>query len=420
MSAPNVAPHRTADRWLRPSIVLPFLAVVLTVTVLLTPQVNPFDPDQRLTTYSTGPNAAGGLYEIASRLGWRTARARSPLHAPLDTDAVFAVLNPPEPLSSFETHLILDAVRRGGGLVYVVGSGTALDDSLKLRRSDSGYAATAPPRHVTDSCPNERFVNTIPWFQNGVHLYRLIPRQPLPADTAVFVTVDLPTPSMFMSRGAAVLGVPVGRGRVVAYADPDLLRNDVIRMCRWGLGVPTVKALDWVSGSKRRTLVFDEFHQGFGSHPGTMAAIWHFLVGTPEGRMVAEAIVAALILILALGPRPIAPRDAERIERRSPLEHVGALARAYEQVSATRVAARQLARGLRRRHGRGAWSGRTDRPAADADERFLVALAASHPAVAKDTERVLAAERRPVSPEGLLAVADAVDRIDQVFSPLKP
>ena len=103
--------------WLRPAVVLPVLGLVMIASILWTPQLSQTDNDPRLTTYSTGPRAAAGFYEVAKRLGWPTSRRRTPFDAPLDTSAVYAVLHPLIPLSKRESGVLLDAVRRGAGLL---------------------------------------------------------------------------------------------------------------------------------------------------------------------------------------------------------------------------------------------------------------------------------------------------------------
>ena len=355
MTGPGPPPATRAATWLRPAIVLPVLAVVLVISILWTPEVNQTDNDSRLTTYSASPRAASGFYEVASRLGWRTSRRRRALSAPLDTTAVYAVLHPVIPLSKRESGALLDAVRRGAGLLFVVTDSSALGDSLEVRRSDSGYAMATLPVPA-GACHWERGLHTIPWFDSGVHLYRFLADGPPRFDTA-FVSVELPgTTFGTPTRAPAALGLALGRGRVVLLSDADLLRNDVVRSCRWGIGPRMVEALDWVSRGQRPPLVFDEYHQAFTDEPGAWGAAWEFLTTTVPGRVVAQVVVAALILLAALAVRPIAPRTVARIERRSALEHVGALARAYERIGATRTAARRLALGLRRRHGHGAWS----------------------------------------------------------------
>ena len=110
------------------------------------------------------------------------------------------------------------------------------------------------------------------------------------------------------------------------------------------------------------------------------------------------------VLILALGRRPLAPVSHRRLERRSPLEHVDALARAYSQARATKTAARRLVRGLRRRH--------SSLVKHEDDEEFLNRVAERHPALSEDVEvlRHACNQRIPGSDlERLLAAVDSVD-----------
>ncbi len=430
MTEPTGAPPSRLAWALRPRVALPVLTGLLVLAVLVTPQSAPIQPDLRLTTYSSSAGAASGIYDIARELGWRPERRTAPIAADLDTGAVYAVLAPPNPITPPEAHALLDAVRGGAGLMYVVSDSGALEDSLQVNRSDSGFSMTRVPKAIASQCAHDNVANMLDWFREGVHLYRLVAHRAVTYDMPVFVTVDRPGPSAeHLPTEPAAFGFTLGRGRVVVYSDPDLLRNDVVRVCRWDIGRRVVESLNWVAGGRRQALVFDEYDQGYGSQPSMWRVSRQFLFGSVVGRAFAQAIGAALVLMLALGVRPIPPRDVPRIERRSPLEHVTALARAYERINATRLVARRLAAGLRRRHGRGSWSARAAGAGAgagagtsggDADERFLSAVVAGHPDVAADAARILSAERAPIPASGLQALADAVDHIDHTFPTPKP
>jgi hypothetical protein len=87
---------------------------------------------------------------------------------------------------------------------------------------------------------------------------------------------------------------------------------------------------------------------------------------------------------------------------------VGALARAYEQVGATRLAVRRLVHGLRRRHATG-----TAR-ALD-DEAYLRSLVVRHPQLADDVNRTAAALHRNVPPADFLGVGQAIAHIDRTL-----
>lgn len=207
----------------------------------------------------------------------------------------------------------------------------------------------------------------------------------------------------------AAIGLPLGKGRVVVVADGDWLRNDVMRVCRWHAGVTAVRMLEWLSaGGTPRHLVVDEWHQGRGIHASAAGALGYFVVRDPRGRTLAQGVVAALLLLAALGARPLVPAGGGRIERRSPFEHVGALARAYEEIEATRIVTRRLVRGLRRRLGATASQG----PGRD-EESLLAALEARHPTLAPQVALVREALARPQTPARLLEVGRAVAEIER-------
>jgi hypothetical protein len=407
----------TLEQLLKPRVALPLLAVALIVTILLLPApeaLTPVDHSGPLTTKSTKPAGASGLYEIAQRLGWPVERRQLPFAAPLDSASVYLVLDPPEALLGSEAHALLDAVRRGAGLVYVTGSGFGLggagsemDDSLHVLAG--GGSTMLPSRQLVwaPPCPKEKTsVPEIMWGDDSVRLYSLRRTRAWPDDTTMFVAVRATTRSSSGVEPAA-LGYPLGAGRVVVVSDPDLLRNDAIRVCQWELGPIAVRMLDYASAGKRPTLVFDEYHFGSNSIVAAWTPIGDFLADTSAGHAVAQIAVAGLVLLAAAAWRPVAPVARERIERRSALEHVEALARAYARVGATRTAVRRLVRGLRRRHAR--------RAAATADDRFLAGLAAQTPSLNADVQRILQGLDHTITPAELIAVGHAVDHIDRVL-----
>ena len=130
MTSP-AAPETHTGR-LRPKVALSVLAVLIIVVALLTPeQTGGRTGDARLTTRSTESQGASVVYELAARLGWRPSRRMADSIALGDTASVHLVLDPPIPFSATETHQLLDRVRRGAALVFVLGGGP-LADSLGL------------------------------------------------------------------------------------------------------------------------------------------------------------------------------------------------------------------------------------------------------------------------------------------------
>jgi hypothetical protein len=196
----------------------------------------------------------------------------------------------------------------------------------------------------------------------------------------------------------------LGKGHVVALADPDVLRTDQLRSCTMGGALSVVRGLEFLSGGGRRPVVFAEFYQQELSD-GPVVVVREWLVRSAIGRLVLTLMAAALLLIIARGRRTLAPVYRAREERRSPLEHVDALATAWQSVRGTRTVARMLARGIRRRHAAGRWRSLDDR-------EFLSALAVRHPAIADEAARLASAIDAAPSPAELPALRQAAAHID--------
>ena len=201
-----------------------------------------------------------------------------------------------------------------------------------------------------------------------------------------------------------VLAFPLGRGRVVALADPDVLRTDQMRNCSTGGALAVVRAAEYLSEGRQREVVFAEYYQG-ASSDGPMVVVREWLGGTGLGRLVLTLAAACLLLLMARGRRTLAPVHVVREERRSALEHVDALATAWRAVRGTRTATRMLARGIRRRHAAGRW-----RTLDDAE--FLAALSERHPSIAPQVSQLTAALTTPAAPGDLPALRRAAAQID--------
>jgi len=422
-----VAPE-SRPRHRRRRIAFAILAAAIVLVALLTPEdTGGRTGDARLTSRSTESQGAGAFFALAGRLGWQPTQRLTDSIPLGDTTSIHLVLDPPIAPSATETHEILDRVRRGAGLLFVLGGGP-LADSLGLGSTvpRAGSVIGAAQLIVgssgtlvaddTASCGDrdESWLSAgLPfWPDRQTHILALRWRGQEPRGARTLATVQTVN-GIAGHELPAVIGFPLERGRVVVAADPDLLRNDVLRVCRWGADVAAVRMLEYASedapgGGRRRRLVFDEYHQGYGEQPGTVRGIVTYVRRTASGHFVLQLAAAGLVLLFAIGPRLLPPRAAERIERRSPLEHVDALARAYRAVGATRTATLRLVHGVRRRvdHSLG------NRGAASTDDAFLAWARARVPARSGDIDLVRQALERPVPRRQLEDVGQALRRLE--------
>lgn len=409
-------PSAKEGRRRRELIILAAVLLFFVVVAVFTPQRS-LSADWRASSLSAEPRGARVAYELAQRLGWRVSRTVVDSIVP-DERTIAVVLDPQLDFRAKEAHALLDGVRRGGALLYAMHD-DVLNDSLHVQVASPGYEVrpdSIPARSAACEVPRPFSDRVISSFQgNSLYLRAVEDSGALRVlvDTLLRVRVanqerDSTTPPFL----PAVIGFPLGRGRVVVVADVDLFRNDNVRVCAWDAAVQVVRMFEYLRGGgaqpTRTTLLFDEYHQGRGVRPGTTRAITRYLQQTSSGKALAHLGVAGVVLLLALGPRSLAPRDPERIERRSPLEHVDALARAYWQVHATRTATRRLLRGVRRRSEHR--FGGTQREVSD--ETFLDRLNERMPLRRDDVTLVQRALSTPSPRKDFPRVGDALRRLE--------
>ena len=402
--------------WVRPSIVLPgVLALVALVATFAQAPLDPRGGDQRLSTLSSAPLGAALLYELAQRLGWEPERQLAPtLDAP--PEAVLAVLGPVIALRSTETHALLEHVRGGGAALVVVGATMQnLMDSLHLRIGAAGTAIPVEPKPSTCTRPPLARLTSL-WFGREPTMLTLRWAAPAPAGAvSVLSARTLPVPPHGDTLGATVIAFPYGTGRIVVSADADVFRTDAMRDCKPGFDVVAVRALEYLrdGGPAPRTrIVFDEYHQAHGAHPGSLRAAIDYLGGAPSGRLLMQLSAAGLLLLVASAPRSVPPASDPPVERRSPLEQVDALARADEQVRATGTASRRLVHGLRRRVERGSARER----AMLSDDAWLERIASRHPALAAEVAQARRALTDPLPPREFAELGPALHRIETTLS----
>jgi hypothetical protein len=393
--------------------VLPVLLALLMLVILLVPEDEAQGRfgDNRLSAHLAGPLGARAIADVAARIGWRVVlRDASPTPTADPGATVHAVLAPPQPVTAAQAHRYLEAVRGGDALLLVLSDNSLLADSLGVRAGSPGGVLRAAVRD-TLGCGRVRRPLAPPlWIDGRAHLYELRWVRGAPASAVDFAPIgDTPAATGGDARSAGI-GFALGAGRVVVVSDPDLLRNDVIGRCAWGADVIAVRMLEWLranGATPRATLAFDEYHQGYGPRSGSTSVTRRFLVGHPVGRTILQLGLAALVLLLAVGPRAIVPSARPRAERRDPLEQADALAHAYQQVRAIRTASQRLLRAVRARAEGAVFARR-----AGGDDAFLESVTSRHPARAADVALVRRVIRHPEPTDALPLIGAALHRIE--------
>jgi hypothetical protein len=400
------------------------VAVLLVLFVIFAPQESD-DAGAAYSSYATGAGGSRALYETLSRLGFAVSRNdRSLIAAAPDTASTYVLLQPGQPLTTIEQATLLASIRHGAILVFTPGD-QDLADSLGFQPVPAGGFFTLnqttvaggnpPARDSTD--PRSAFQAAFPIASTvaataGMKDEAFLWLTPAKDDDTARAQLDS------TRQPTLVLGHRVQHGYAIAVAPAPIVMNQLLRDPRVAIAI--VRAIDFANAelgheneSRSNRVVFDEYHHGFGTHADMAAAIEHALTATTVGRMVLGLIAAALVLLLAFAVRPIAPLSAPPASRRSPLEHVGALAQAYSQVNARALGASRLVRGLRRRHPLGL-------ARSVPDPVYLSALRTRMPAVSADIERVstaLAADSSAssASSDHFATIGGAVANIERAF-----
>ncbi|HEU4585327.1 MAG TPA: DUF4350 domain-containing protein [Gemmatimonadaceae bacterium] len=396
--------ERRGSRWLRPRYIFAFAVLVVIATLLFTPASDLGANSYAITTFSARPWGARGVYEISERLGWKVERRVTSLDTTLDSHATYVILDPAIPLSAADVGSLLRAVRAGGRALVSPGPGLPLADSLGVHRSSMrafGSAVVGDPDVVGERQAQAEAISRAAMYV-GRFDFALVTDSAVISNASTLAHVKRDD-----EEEPAIMSLRIGDGEIVAIADPTFVRNVVAR--RGSGTVLLVRLLEWLDPARERPLVFDEYHQGFGVHENMPRAIRDALFHTAPGRVVVQLVAAGLILLLVYGVRPLAPLKRRSIERRSPLEHVGALARAYQQSEATRAGTQRLLRGLRRRRPLGA-TGSLD------DDSYLSLVISRKPELADDVERVRAALVKPLPASEWVAVGSAIDHIERTIA----
>jgi hypothetical protein len=363
------------------------------------------------STYLTGPGGASAFADAASRLGVEVERSRRPTATLTVPDSssrgeVVALLGPTMPLSAVEArHLLglpVDLLLAGNTSASAI---RCLGYHVSVRQRTDPAATRAPAG--ADDLPSPRV-----WAVLIPHPAREI------VDSAGYegrrVSCEVPVPArvdtLLQTVGERLVVVrltyPDGRA-VTLVADDRLFRNRTLRNTSAGELV-----LGLVAPRYRRVVV-DEFHHGYQVAGSLGAAALGWSTRSPWGWLVWQLAVVGVVALLASGVRFGPVRSAIERRRRSPMEHVRALATALAAARGHDVAVRLMIQGLRRRLSR------TGRPAPADLDTWLERLGPSvRTARGREAlESLTAMTRRPPDADSVLVAANAVETLWEELKP---
>jgi hypothetical protein len=195
-------------------------------------------------------------------------------------------------------------------------------------------------------------------------------------------------------------------GTAILVADGTLFSNRVLRTSAAG-----ELALSLAAGE--RVVVVDEYHHGFGPSGGMLSAVRRWSVASPWGWALWQLGIVGVLALLAGAVRFGPARRVIERRRRSPLEHVRALATALAAARGHAVAIGLLVRGLRRRLSRPGESVRGD----PADWLAALANGVRTPGGRAAVATLQTLTRGPADADGVRRAALAVEDLWQEMKP---
>ena len=304
------------------------------------------DRDQRRSTYLVGPSGASGYAEALVRLGVRVERYRRPI-ATFDTvgsrSRVVSFIGPTVPLTAEEgatvAKLPSDLLLAGPTTSSAI---RCLGYDVVRWRGDR--IAVSPPAS-SDTLP----MPTVGWVLRRRSTSMVIDSSDFSDGRVVWCTAPIPerVDTLLAAGGRPVaLRFNAPGARVITLVSDDRLFSN--RLTReTGIG-PFV--LDLVVARYPR-IVVDEYHHGFDASGSLAGAAFDWSLRSPWGWAVWQLVAVGVIALLAAGVRFGPARRIVERRRRSPLEHVRALATALAAARGHDVAVRLIVQGLRRRLG---------------------------------------------------------------------
>ncbi|MFI5207124.1 MAG: DUF4350 domain-containing protein [Gemmatimonadales bacterium] len=338
---------RRSEIWLVVAVTA-VLAVAAAIGTATAPRGMSSDP--RLSTRLTSPNGAAAFRTLLTRFGVDVGERLKPFfdldRTRADPGLLLFIPAPAAPLTDPEVREVRHWVERGGRLLLAGRSGMERCFGYVIRTIEFAPPAPWQPGEglFGGRAPKARAVLRRP-DADAKDAPPLAAPAGCPALKPV-TTEDLWTAAK--GETAAVRLRFAAGGTVVLVADGSVFSNRAMRATEAG---PLV--LGWVLEDRPRLVLVDEYHQGFGRAGSLMGATFAWSLSEPAGWMALQLIFAALLGLGVAAVRfgPAIPAVERR--RRSPLEHLDALAAGLERSGAGLTATRLIAAGLRRRLGGG-------------------------------------------------------------------
>lgn len=407
------------------------LAAALTVAILAGSRRRRAVPfDEPASTYRTGPTGGRAPYDVLARLGVPVERRRTPLfdlaRQVRRRPAVLVVVAPDQWLAPAEREAVARYIGTGGALV-AVGDAGGLPECLgwQIDRPDStdrvrlDSALVAAPPGVYRLPPVTRVLHpvgkdTLEGVTKRVNEARKLGRpsgRMLRELEECAAAVRSGTDTVLTTAGGSPVVVRLrfrGGGRALLVADDAYFRN-----AAWRSSDVPILFVPLIVPVQRGRVSWDEYHHGYGSGGSLVRALLGWMARSPAGWALWQLTAVALLWLIVTAVRFGPPRPVLDRRRRSPLEHVEALAAGLEGASGTDTAVGLIVSGLRRRLSRAGQPSRGD------FRQWLAALELALPNV-RGRQAARRLQDFLTKPGGAERVLGAAQAVEDVWEELRP
>ena len=366
--------------------------------------------DPRRSSHLTGPNGASGFAEVLERLGTPVDRFEQPLFR-LDTaglagaDRWLALLEPSYSLGESELRSVGDWLSAGGN-VFAAGD-TGIEECFGMRIL--ALLATGTPRSSrTIRRPDSLWVRATRAQFRPLRNTQLVPRECASVPPASRREVVLST----MGDDTVAMAITLATGsQLLLLADSRYVANGDLRETDVGRVL-----LPLLLRHEPSRVTFDEFHHDFGPSGSLYGAAMSWMSRTPLGWAMIQLVFVSLLVIGGRAVRFGPALEVVHRERRSPLDHVDALATGLARARGDSAAVTLLVDGLRRRLGRPASA---DHASAERLSAWLdtLKLATQTDAARSAVDRLKAALNQPADKGQVLAAARTVEELWEALQP---
>jgi Domain of unknown function (DUF4350) len=298
---------------------------------------------RRPSTFFTDRSGARALLLVMQKLLpsaeiWRRPLNLLPLPAAGEPAPTLIVAGPGKALAASEAEHLGRWLDAGGQLILLNSNG------WPLRTARAGNETKEDESEDDDGeMQSETFLSRyapgLRWSKAGE--FRTVPGSgaSLPAGDLTlrqrqsFAATDNAEVIATAGKVPVAVALPVGRGRIVAVADPTMVSNGALRRSDNAVWLVSLPA-GWGSGA----VLFDEYHHGFGEKRSAGALTRAFLK-TPWGWMILQLTGAGLLYIFLFRRRFGRISEPPLPSRASPLELVQARGGFLEAAQARRLAA---------------------------------------------------------------------------------